>query len=205
MAAKDAINVERQLVFYGAYHSNPYNIAIHILCVPLILWSAFVFLAVAPVPQAFPTITHDFNPYLAFEFNWAFLLALSYNIYYIVLEPVAGLLYAPQMAAMVLSAIAFAHRDDGVKLAVYVHVFSWVMQFVGHGVAEKRAPALLDNILGALVLAPFFVHLEILFAIGYNKPLHKTIVNGSKVEIAKFRREKAQEQRATERDALLRK
>lgn len=27
-----------QLTFYGAYHNNPINVAIHIVCVPLILW-----------------------------------------------------------------------------------------------------------------------------------------------------------------------
>lgn len=28
----------QQLAFYGSYHSNPINIAIHILFVPLIMW-----------------------------------------------------------------------------------------------------------------------------------------------------------------------
>jgi uncharacterized membrane protein YGL010W len=29
-----------------------------------------------------------------------------------------------------------------------IHVGSWIAQFYGHGVHEKRAPALLDNLLG---------------------------------------------------------
>ncbi|KAG8872928.1 hypothetical protein FRB97_007156 [Tulasnella sp. 331] len=205
MPAKDVINVEKQLVFYGAYHSNPINVAIHICCVPLILWSTFVFVAALSTPQSFPTVSHYFGPYLAFEFNWAFLMALSYWIYYTILEPVAGLLYAPQMIAMFLSATAFVHRGDGVKMAAYVHVFCWIMQFIGHGIAEGRAPALLDNILGALVLAPFFVHIEMLFALGYNKPLHKKFINGTGVEITKFRRERAQQERAAEKKPLLSK
>ena len=28
-----------QLAFYGAYHSNSINIVIHVICVPMILWS----------------------------------------------------------------------------------------------------------------------------------------------------------------------
>ncbi|KAG8872929.1 hypothetical protein FRB97_007157 [Tulasnella sp. 331] len=197
MPAKDALDVEKQLIFYGAYHSNPYNVAIHILCVPLLVWSALVFLAATSVPQAFPILTYSFNPCFALEFNWALLFASTYNIYYIVLEPVAGLLYVPQMTALLLSATAFARRSDAIKVAAYTHLFSCAMQFVGHGIAEKRAPALSDNVLGAAVLAPFFVHLEILFSLGYNKPLHRTVVKGSKVEIAMFRREKTQEQRVT--------
>jgi len=87
------------------------------------------------------------------------------------------MIYLPQMVAMVLTATSYAHREHGQRIALYLHVFSWVMQFIGHGVAEGRAPALLDNIAGgvshrshftmpsrscpALFLAPFFVHLEV--------------------------------------------
>jgi len=205
MPAPDVFNVEKQLVFYGSYHSNPINIAIHICFVPLILWSFFAIIATFPTPQAFPVISHYFNAYFTFEFNWSFLFGLSYLIYYIILEPVAGLLYAPQMTAMILSATAFAQRSDSVKIAAYLHVLSWIMQFVGHGFAEKRAPALLDNILGALVLAPFFVHVEILFALGYNKTLHKKVASATGMEISKFRRDQGQQQKASEREALLQK
>lgn len=33
------------------------------------------------------------------------------------------------------------------KLALLVQLFSWLSQFIGHGAAEGRAPALLDNLL----------------------------------------------------------
>jgi uncharacterized membrane protein YGL010W len=32
-----ALNLEKQFLFYGSYHHNPVNIAIHITCVPVIL------------------------------------------------------------------------------------------------------------------------------------------------------------------------
>ncbi|RUS13821.1 hypothetical protein BC937DRAFT_94715 [Endogone sp. FLAS-F59071] len=35
-------------------------------------------------------------------------------------------------------------------IALAVHVFSWIMQFIGHGVAEKRAPKLFDNLFQGL-------------------------------------------------------
>jgi len=43
---------------------------------------------------------------------------------------------------------------------------SWIAQFIGHGVFEKRAPALLDNLLYTLA-APLFIIVEILFEFGY--------------------------------------
>lgn len=52
------------------------------------------------------------------------------------------------MALSLLTATSFAYRQNGVKNAAILHAVSWIMQFIGHGVAEKRAPALLDNLLG---------------------------------------------------------
>jgi 2-hydroxy fatty acid dioxygenase len=90
---------------------------------------------------------------------------------------------------------------------------SWVAQFLGHGLAEKRAPALVDNVIGgtsehvssstisnpltiAIVLAPFFVHLEILFKLGYRPAMHKRINNKIGMEIARIRKAEGDKKRA---------
>lgn len=44
--------------------------------------------------------------------------------------------------------MAYAHRPDGIRDAVIVQLVSWIAQFLGHGLAEGRAPALLDNVIG---------------------------------------------------------
>ncbi|KAG8963960.1 hypothetical protein FRC03_002391 [Tulasnella sp. 419] len=188
-------DVTHQLVFYGAYHSNKVNVLIHIICVPLILWSAQVFLAALPVPEYFPHITTIINRHLTFEYNWSAVLTAIYLSYYTALEPVAAILYAPQLIFSYLFATSCAHKPDGIKQALALHVFSWIMQFIGHTWAEGRAPALFDNLVGALVLAPFFVHLELLFKLGYNHELQRKVINGIGVEVAKFRREEAQKKR----------
>jgi 2-hydroxy fatty acid dioxygenase len=98
-----------------------------------------------------------------------------------------------------------------------LHAICWVAQFLGHGLAEKRAPALVDNLFAgqsqfhilvlfavhwlelmcqAVVLAPFFVHLEILFSLGYNPGLHKQVQNGIGQEIARVRKLEAIKKRA---------
>jgi uncharacterized membrane protein YGL010W len=188
-------NVRHQLTFYGAYHTNKWNVLIHIICVPIILWSAQVFLALASPPSFLPSVNVKVNDWLQFESNWTTVFSTVYWLYYMALEPVGALLYLPQLALSTLFATAFAHHDNAFKKALALHVFSWIAQFVGHGAAEGRAPALLDNILGAVVLAPFFVHLEILFALGYKPKLHKEINNSIGVEVARLRREKAQQKR----------
>ncbi|GAB4860776.1 hypothetical protein Ancab_035939 [Ancistrocladus abbreviatus] len=47
-------------------------------------------------------------------------------------------------------------------VALAAQLFCWTSQFIGHGVFEKRAPALLDNLAQAFLMAPFFVLLEAL-------------------------------------------
>ncbi|CCM03393.1 uncharacterized protein FIBRA_05523 [Fibroporia radiculosa] len=144
-----------------------------------------------PLPEAFPAIHTVLNQYLVFDFNWPAIHALVSVLYYFALEPTAAMLYVPQFSLSLLSATAFAYAVPGaIKYAAIMHVCSWIAQFIGHYGPEGRSPALLDNLLGAVVLAPFFVHLEILFALGYKPQLHKELKNSIGVEILKIQRAK---------------
>lgn len=115
-----------------------------------------------------------------------------YSTLYVLMEPVAGALVAP----LLLGGTAFANylTDTYGQTANYwalgVHVFSWIVQFVGHGVFEGRAPALLDNLVQALFLAPLFVWLEFLFFLGYRPELKARLDEGVAKEIATFKSSK---------------
>lgn len=108
------------------------------------------------------------------------------------MEPVAGALLAP----LLLSGTAYANHltsTYGSKAnywALGINVTSWIAQFIGHGVFEGRAPALLDNLVQALFLAPFFVWMEILFFLGYRPELKGRVDEAVKEEILKFRKSK---------------
>ena len=120
--------------------------------------------------------------------------AVAYSTLYILMEPVAGGMLAP----LILGATAYANHLTSTYgmtanyWALGLHVFSWVAQFVGHGVFEGRAPALLDNLVQALFLAPFFVWLEVLFFLGYRPELRSRLDKAVSSDIAKFRASKAQ-------------
>ena len=107
------------------------------------------------------------------------------------MEPVAGAMLAP----LLLGGTAYANHltsTYGMKanyIAIGVHIVSWLVQFIGHGVYEGRAPALLDNLVQAIFLAPFFVWLEILFAFGYRPELKARLDTSIKAEVAKFKAE----------------
>ncbi|KAI0921446.1 hypothetical protein AcW1_004584 [Taiwanofungus camphoratus] len=200
MAVTSLFNVEKQLTFYGAYHNNPTNILIHQICVPIILWTFHVLAASLPVPSFFPSVHAKFNDYLAFDLNWSAVHAFVYIVYYYVLEPTAACLYTPQIVFSLLTATAFSHTTDGFKWAAILHFSSWIAQFIGHFGPEGRSPALIDNFIGAVVLAPFFVHLELLFKLGYNPELHKAIQNGVGTELASIRKAEGEKRRTQKKE-----
>jgi len=90
MPLSGLFNVEKQLAFYGAYHSNKVNVLIHILCVPLILWSFQALIAPLQVPSFFPLYHYTINKYLVLDVNWAAVMGIVYLAYYFMLEPMAA-------------------------------------------------------------------------------------------------------------------
>lgn len=77
-----------------------------------------------------------------------------------------------------------------------IHVVTWLLQFIGHGAFERRAPALLDNLVQALLLAPLFVWMEILFFFGYRPELKARYDESVEKAIATFRAQKTQQKAA---------
>ncbi|KAH0409159.1 hypothetical protein KCU90_g21172, partial [Aureobasidium melanogenum] len=80
-----SLNLEKQLLFYGSYHHNPINVAIHITCVPLILLTAFLFCTNTPALPLPDAITIPNLPA-----NLGTIVASLYALLYILMEPVAG-------------------------------------------------------------------------------------------------------------------
>jgi len=186
MSLPSVFDVRKQLTFYGAYHHNSTNIAIHELCVPLLLWSGLVLGSAIPTQGLFSPLHIELNPYLVFDLKFPFLYALVSMVFYFAMEPIAALLYTPQMVLTLLTATAFSYRPQALAIAGGLHVVSWIAQFVGHFGAEGRAPALVDNLLQAFLLAPFFVHFEILFMLGYKPELQKHLHLTVEAELARI-------------------
>jgi len=198
MAASKLFDVTHQLAFYGAYHANKWNILIHVFGVPILFWSWQVISNDFPIPSFIPTYHYTINKYLEFDVNFAFLYASVYFIYYFILEPFATVLYAPLMLLSLLTARAYSsnHPDHRMAVGVAIHAFAWASQIAGHKFAEGRSPAIVDNFVGAVVLAPLFVHLELLFLLGYRPTLFKQVQNEVGKEITKFRKADGDKKRA---------
>jgi uncharacterized membrane protein YGL010W len=165
---------ERSLAFYASYHHNDTNKLIHIFFVWPIFFTAQVFLFYAGTPPA--AIVNMFPA--GFDVNWTLIASLLYATYYFLIEQPG--LAGPLASALVMTGYAvtksLVEKFPSIWIpALVLHIFAWISQIYGHQVYEKRAPAFLDNIVQALVMAPLFVLLEVLFPLGYKANLHKKV------------------------------
>ncbi|KAM1238382.1 hypothetical protein COP2_040298 [Malus domestica] len=143
MGRTGLFDLERHFAFYGAYHSNPVNILIHTLFVWPIFFTSLVLFHFTPSLYSFPN---------GFCLNFGFALTAM------VLEEAMTL---NGRATWMNSAFLSIKRCTSL-VVLAAQLFCWTGQFIGHGVFEKQAPALLDNLVQAFLIGPFFVLLECL-------------------------------------------
>merc|ERR1712141_651797 len=193
MLGKHSFNLEKQFTFYASYHNNPANVFIHILCIWPILATALVMLQYTPElltqPELFKSIPN--GEYV--KVNFALLTTLIYIVCHVVMEPVAGFI-----GAILVSLLFFTSAElvgtgatfgghDVLNIAIAIHITAWIIQFIGHGVFEGRAPALIDSWDQAVLTAPLFVLLEVLFFFGYRKEFHDRIMIQVEKNIKEFK------------------
>ncbi|KAH7529047.1 2-hydroxy-palmitic acid dioxygenase mpo1 [Ziziphus jujuba] len=160
MGRAGLLDLEKHFAFYGAYHSNPINILIHTFFVWPILFTTLVILYFTPALFNSPSGFDE-----PFVLNIGFVFTVIYSLFYVFLDKKAGSLAALLCflcwvgASVVASHLGFSLAW---RVVLAAQLFCWTGQFIGHGVFEKRAPALLDNLVQAFLMAPFFVLLEVL-------------------------------------------
>ncbi|CAD2216567.1 hypothetical protein AGDE_01646 [Angomonas deanei] len=167
-------NLKKSFVFYGAYHSEWRNQFVHVVFVPLIFSSALSFAARLEIT---PTL------------NASHIVAVFYAASFIVMEPIAGALYAPLIAGMQYLGQHFFY--DHVPLAIGVHLFGWAVQIFGHAFLERRKPAFMEDPFQAIHSAVFFVWLEVLYMLGYRPSEKKKLDELIKQRIATMEAEGA--------------
>mmetsp|Transcript_32963 Transcript_32963/g.50420 ORF Transcript_32963/g.50420 Transcript_32963/m.50420 type:complete len:207 (-) Transcript_32963:19-639(-) len=120
------------------------------------------------------------------------------GVVYIMCEPVIGLVtYTFSMSwIMLVNYLILIDESQGAfggnlfSYFMYIHIFAWISQFVGHGIYEQRAPALLTNLLFALI-APFFAVLEYMTLLfNYKEAEVKKLAPIVWADIAHYRQQK---------------
>lgn len=160
------MNLETPMGMYTAYHRHPVNRAIHYVMVPAIVWTLMVWTDLVPLFTAGGT-----------TITLAFFLVGGIILWYLALDFVFGLVSAALFTMLLVSAITLNETvGAGTSAAIAGGVFvgSWVFQFLGHGVWEKRRPALVDNGF-QIFIAPMFLVAETFFAAGFRKDLEERV------------------------------
>ncbi len=148
------------LTSYAHYHRDQRNIASHLIGVPMIVFAVGVLLAHPTFGWGSVVLT---PAWLAYAAAAAWYLTRGDLALGAVVSVGVGLL------------MVAAHRVADGSVASFLgwgvgsFVVGWVIQFVGHWYEGKK-PAFVDDIMG-LLIGPMFVTAEVLFMLGWNKPL----------------------------------
>ena len=145
---------------YAQYHRDRRNIASHFVGIPMIVFAVGVLLA----KPSFVVGSLLLSP--------AWLVFGGVAIWYLTRGSlVLGLATSFAVGILILAAQQVGGSGTAAWLAwgLSFFVVGWLIQFVGHWY-EGRKPAFVDDIVGLLV-GPMFVTAELLFSLGWGKPL----------------------------------
>lgn len=151
---------------YAAYHRHPVNRAIHFVMVPAIVWTLMIALDLVTLGTV-----------AGVSITLAFPIVATLLLWYIALDFTLGIAATAVFTVLMVSAITLnetVSTATSLTIAGIVFVASWVFQFLGHGVWEKRRPALVDNLFQVFV-APMFLISEAAFGLGLKKGLEAEV------------------------------
>jgi uncharacterized membrane protein YGL010W len=125
---------------YASYHATPGNQACHCAGIPLIVFTLVALLTRAPLATVG-----------GFTLTLAEAVVAVVTVWCLTLD-------APLALAMLAATSLFAVVGRAVPglLCVALFVLGWILQFVGHYVYEKKAPAFYKN-LAHLLVGPLWI------------------------------------------------
>jgi uncharacterized membrane protein YGL010W len=152
---------ESAMAFYGVYHQSPGNQLVHFIGVPCIVWTLLI---VQSTLTLYKNVT------------WALVMTIFYFVFYLSMDRLGALLYAPVLACMYASAQYLTRHQSYwnkrlvLRWAVALHLFAWYLQIhPGHFVLEGARPALMTSVGDALTTAPLFAFYEGVWFLGMRR------------------------------------
>ncbi|MEY2867435.1 MAG: hypothetical protein RIS67_331 [Pseudomonadota bacterium] len=122
--------IDELLTNYSNDHQNPANQRMHLVCVPLIVWTVTAMLWCIPVPESL--LKPGFWFAFALFFTWMYYWKLSKSL-------ALGTLLGFVAFGFINYALAARFGIDGLlKIAIGVFIVAWIGQFIGHKWEGKR-------------------------------------------------------------------
>ena len=138
--------IDELLSNYSNDHQNPENQRMHLLCVPLIVWTVTAFLWCIPVPESL--LKPGFWYAFVLLFTWMYYLKLSKSL---ALGALAGFI----AFGFINYFLAAQFGISGLlKIAIGVFVIAWIGQFIGHKWEGKR-PSFFTDLVYLLIGPPW--------------------------------------------------
>jgi uncharacterized membrane protein YGL010W len=149
---------------YAAAHRHPFNVAVHLVGIPVIMLGVFI---------AFSRFTIEID---GFAFNLAHVTLVVLFLFYLTLDVIFALAFLAMGAAVAWLAALAAAQPSGVAWTASAAAFfgGYALQFVGHAV-ERSAPVILKRPVQANLAAPFFTVVEIFHLTGLRKSLFDAV------------------------------
>jgi len=190
-------DLKNQFIFYASYHNHPVNVFIHLFCIWQLLWTGLALFQYGPSLGSLTDFLPIHHPVLQYaQVNPSLLVTCIYVMAYLCMDAVAGGLASMLIIVLYLATSHLVNNVTQVggyplwQVLLAYHIIMWIAQFIGHGVFEKRAPALLDSWDQAFITAPLFVLLEIMFYFGYRRQFYNDCMIQVEKNIAEFRKNK---------------
>lgn len=163
-AAGEDSKLMEMLCGYAAAHRHPFNVAVHLVGIPVIMLGVFI---------AFSRISVEIN---GFAFNLAQVTLIALFLFYLTLDVIFALVFLAMAVAVAWLAGLIAAQPSAVAWTTSAATFlgGYALQFVGHAV-ERSPPVILRHPVQANLAAPFFIVVELFSLAGLRKSLFDAV------------------------------
>ena len=138
------------LTGYAASHQHPFNVFVHMLGIPTIMFGVLIPLSWLRLDLPFASI------------NLAQIVLIAFVAFYFTLDALFAIVFAILGAALTLLAMQVGTLPLAVSGGIAAGCFfgGYLLQFIGHAV-EKSMPVLVKHPIQAQLAAPFFTVVEL--------------------------------------------
>jgi uncharacterized membrane protein YGL010W len=169
-------NLEQAYRWYKQCHSNPVNAGIHVVCIPILVFTLALMLATQYQWVDASELLGGFGVFAGLKGIRLFYGGISgwwlvvWSMYYLYLKPWFGLVMIGWLYPLFCAAVLTRHEwyPTGTWLlpAVFFHILAWTLQVIGHLAFEHKNPAFLESVVQAFLSAPMFVTIDVLHCVG---------------------------------------
>jgi uncharacterized membrane protein YGL010W len=164
------------LTGYASAHQHPFNIAVHLVGIPVIMLGVFI-------PLSWLSIEIP-----GVKFNLAHVATVGLFAFYFTLDRIFSVVFLIYALPVAILATRIGAEPLAVSGTVAAAAFfgGYIAQFVGHAV-EKSIPVILKHPIQANLAAPFFIVVDIFGILG----LRDSLFNEVQRRISELRQQQA--------------